>query len=172
METLTIFEYNNLQKEVNYYSDICYLKDKSFHCDFIFSIVLDKYIKYKQKVDYITNEKIICAVQRSICKKSVLDYMYKKNINYNTCKINEEFLSLKSFVFYGDDEIEYQLNLDDIGKKLSTIFSSLTEDEQALFELLSDKKISKNEACNFLNITKECYDNFIYKLKKIINKVI
>lgn len=164
METFTQFEYENILKEVNYYCDIYFLKDKSFNFDFIFTDAIDRYINYKAKVDFLINEKVICATIKSICRRAVLNYMYKNNINYNNVKIDDKYISY--------DETEYKMFFNRIKELFSIIFSSLTEKEQALFELLSDKEISKNEACKLLKIDKSFYDNFINKLKKIINKFV
>ena len=85
-----------------------------------------------------------------------------KNINYNNFQLNEKYIS--------------GINIDDIIIKnlthdiLTTIYSTLTESEQALFDLLSDINISKSKACKLLGINTIDYDNFINKLRKILKK--
>lgn len=161
--TLTEFEYNNIITEVSFYCDIYLIKDKEFNSDFILSDAIDRYIKCKENADYLINESVICATIKTICIRSVLNYIYKNNINYNTQKIKDNDTS---------DDVVDQLLKEEICKKIMIIFDSLSEKEQALFELLSDKEITKNEACKILNIDKDFYIAFINKIKKIIKNFI
>lgn len=157
--TLTEFEYKNIITEVNFYCDYYLIKDKDFNSDFILSDAIDRYIKCKEKADYLNNEKVICGTIKTICMRSVLNYIYRNNVNYDTWKLNEKSTS---------DNFIDQLLIQEICEKIMTIYDSLSEKEQALFELLSDKEITKNEACKILNIDKDFYIAFINKMKKII----
>jgi len=161
---LSEFEYNDIKREVAYYCDFYDIKCKDYNSDFIFSNALLAYIDYKKRVDYLVNEKVICAVIKTITQRTVLNYIFKRNTNYDTLQVNDNYVQSKDI-----QEIIVKEKLTEV---LNTIFSSLNEKEQALFELLSDRLISKNEACKFLNINKEFYENFINKLKKIVLKYI
>lgn len=161
--TLTEFEYKNIITEVNFYCDYYLIKDKDFNSDFILSDVIDRYIKCKEKADYLNNEKIICATIKTICIRSVLNYIYKNNVNYNTWKLKENIAS---------DDIVDQLLIQDIYKKIILIYDSLSEKEKTLYELLSEKEVSIKDACKLLNINKDFYINFINKMKKIIKNFI
>lgn len=161
MTEITKFEYDNIKIEINYYCDVYFVKDKDFNSDFIFSDAINRYINCKENANYLINEKVICATIKTICKRSVLNYIYKNNVNYNTVKIDENYVGY---------DLENQVLIKKLYKKLDIIFSSLSEKEQALFELLSDKDVTKSEACRMLNIDKEFYVNFIEKLKRIVSK--
>lgn len=161
---LSEFEYNNIKIEVEYYCKYYDIKNKDFNLDFIFTSVLFAYTEYKDKVDYINNDKVICAVIKTITKRTICKYIFGKNVNYDTKNITENYSNYEDgFKIY---------NKKYISKILNTIFSSLNEKEQALFELLSQNYITKHEACKLLKIDKSFYDNFIDKLKRIINKYI
>lgn len=163
MTEITKFEYDNIKIEINYYCDVYFVKDKDFNSDFILSDAIDRYIAYKQKADYLTNENVICATIKTICKRSILNYIYKNNINYDTKKLDEN-------TKYTDPD--KQLLIKEICEKLEIIYSSLTDKEQALYELLSEKEVSIKDACKLLNINKDFYINFINKMKKIIKNFI
>lgn len=158
---LSEFEYANLKKEVDYFSSIYFIDNKEFNGDFIFSDALNRYIKYKEKVDFLKNEKIICSVIKSISKRATLDFKFK-NINYNTTQIKDDYPS--------DIIIDEIIAKNITNYILYTIYSTLTESEQALFDFLSDNDVSKNKACKLLGINTIDYDRFISKLRKILQK--
>lgn len=163
MNSITEFEYKNIRTEVNYYCKYYGVKNISYNSDFIFSIVLDNYIEYKNTVDYLNNDKIICAVIKTITKRAVIKYI-SKNVNYDNKIIDEKYTNKKdTFEVIGLKHLKYILD---------TLYSSLSEKEQLLFELLSSKDLSKKEACKLLNVSKKFYSDFIEKLKKIILKFI
>ena len=139
------------------------MKNISYNSDFIFSIVLDDYIQYKNTVDYLNNHKIICAVIKTITKRAVIKYIFK-NVNYDNKIIDENYTNKKdTFEIIGLKHLKYILD---------TLYTSLSEKEQLLFELLSSKDLKKKEACKLLNVSKEFYSDFIEKIKKIILKFI
>ena len=160
MQSIDKFEYDNLIIETKYFCKFYYIGNVDYHSDFILSDAIDKYVSYKNRVNYINNEKIKCSIIKNICKTSVLKYI--KNNFYDTKSINENEL------VYSDEDFIKKKKIIEI---INMIFESLNDVEKIIFEMLEEGK-KKKEIINILNIDSSIFKSFIEKLKSILDRYI
>ena len=160
MISIDKFEYDNIIVETKYFCKFYYIDNIDYHSDFIVSDAIDKYVSYKNRVNYINNEKIKCSIIKNICKTSVLKYI--KNNIYKLKSTDENEL------FYNDEDLLKKKKIIDV---INMIFESLNDTEKVIFEMLEEGK-KKKEIINILNIDSSIFKSFIEKLKSIVDRYI
>ena len=176
--SISKIEYDSIVKYLNYYTkkynQVLANYNTEYHRDIIFTLCLDKVLKYKEKKEL--NIKYISLLVRSI----VLNYVNNKSnafsneiqteinpLNFDLLDDDEKINSSAKYLGQNDKDIDEFIYND----SLNFIYHELNEDEKKLLIYLDDNadsyKYSVSKVCRDLKINRKEYDLYISKIRTL-----